>query len=304
MIRLNGQEVKITKFPNGESNVDGNSLVNSMRNINVLTYEENETKAQALIKTATINVIELLYEDDSDFIHLMFVKNYLDEKCDSTVQTSLIIPYMPYSRMDRTEGNSVFTLKYICNLINSMNFFEVLIGEAHSDVCLALLNNCIHMSLTEKLTLAVMDDIEFDKNIDYIYYPDATAHRRYSKHITTTNELIGLKKRNFETGKLDSLEIVGNIKEDNSKRKVIMIDDLSSFGGTFQWGAEKLAELGFEEIYLVVGHCENSIFKGKIFGSSLIKTVYTTNSILRKDVEIEQELAQAERMKVCHYMNL
>lgn len=304
MIRLNGQEVKITKFPNGESNVDGNSLVNSMRNINVLTYEENETKARALIKTATINVIELLYEDDSDFIHLMFVKNYLDEKCDSTVQTSLIIPYMPYSRMDRTEGNSVFTLKYICNLINSMNFFEVLIGEAHSDVCVALLDRCVNIPLSTNLALQVMQDIEFNKDVDYIYYPDATAHRRYSKKFGNLKELIGLKKRNFETGKLDSLEIVGDIPENNSKRKVIMIDDLSSFGGTFQWGAEKLAELGFEEIYLVVGHCENSIFQGKIFSESLIKTVYTTNSILRKDIEMEQELYQTERMKVYAYNTL
>lgn len=304
MIRLNGQEVKITQFPNGESNVNGENLVSSMIPMQVLQHQEKEDMIPNLLKTVTVNVIELFYESDADLLQLIFVKRYLDDYCGKEVEVQLHIPYMPYSRMDRTEGFSVFTLKYICEMINSLKFTSVVVGEAHSDVCVALLDRCVNIPLSTKLALQVMQDIEFDKDVDCIYYPDATAHRRYSKKFGNVKELIGLKKRNFETGKLDSLEIVGDIPENNSKRKVIMIDDLSSFGGTFQWGAEKLAELGFEEIYLVVGHCENSIFQGKIFNESLIKTVYTTNSILRKDVEMEQELCQTERMKVYAYDTL
>ncbi len=41
--------------------------------------------------------------------------------------------------------------------------------------------------------------------------------------------------------------------------------------------------MGAGEIYLVVTHCENTIFEGKLLDSDLITGIYTTNSILSKD---------------------
>jgi ribose-phosphate pyrophosphokinase len=58
----------------------------------------------------------------------------------------LIMPYIPYARQDRKcdEGES-FTLKVFTNLINSANFSKVTVIDAHSDVALALLNNCVNI---------------------------------------------------------------------------------------------------------------------------------------------------------------
>jgi len=58
----------------------------------------------------------------------------------------LIMPYIPYARQDRKcdEGES-FTLKVFTNLINSANFNKVTVIDAHSDVALALLNNCVNI---------------------------------------------------------------------------------------------------------------------------------------------------------------
>ena len=67
--------------------------------------------------------------------------------------------------------------------------------------------------------------------------------------------------------------------------KAIIVDDLCSKGGTFILTASKLREMGATEIYLVVTHCEDTIFSGDILKTDLIKKVYTTNSILSKEHE-------------------
>lgn len=47
----------------------------------------------------------------------------------------------------------------------------------------------------------------------------------------------------------------------------------------------RLRDMGASEIYLVVTHCEDTIFKGDILKTDLIKKVYTTDSILSREHE-------------------
>src|SRR5690606_21489303 len=120
MIKVNGQDVIFKKFPNGETKIIEDS-------INVLEWGKH--------------TVSFKYENDEDFIKLMFVKNFIDSKRSKSTTVELIIYYMPYSRMDRSENGSAFTLKYITNFINSLNFDRVIVVEPHSDVTPALLNN-------------------------------------------------------------------------------------------------------------------------------------------------------------------
>ena len=116
MIYLNGKPLEFKTFPNGETLVNGE---------------------QILEHAGSSNLVEFKYENDGDLIKLMFVKNFLD---DHRHTASLTVYYMPYSRMDRVEGSSVFTLKYVANLINAMNFDQVTVIEPHSDVTMALVD--------------------------------------------------------------------------------------------------------------------------------------------------------------------
>ena len=61
---------------------------------------------------------------------------------------------------------------------------------------------------------------------------------------------------------------------------VIIIDDLSSYGGTFVQASKKLKEIGANKVYLVVAHAEESVYKGELFDH--IDKLYTTNSILKE----------------------
>jgi ribose-phosphate pyrophosphokinase len=149
--------------------------------------------------------------------------------------------------------------------------------EPHSDVTLALIDRSIGKYPTVQLLDEVTAEIGFDPEQDYLFFPDAGAQKRYSK-VRGYKELVGFKSRDFQTGEIKSLEIVGNV--DHDEFKVLIVDDLCSYGGTFMLSAEKLKKIGAAQIYLLVGHCEKSIYKGKILESDLIDKVFTTNTIL------------------------
>lgn len=255
MIILNDQKVEFETFPNGETKLVEDSIK---------CYAEYFN-----------NFISFKYGNDSDLIKLMLVKQYLD---DIEEFAELTIYYMPYSRMDRSENGSAFTLKYIADFINKLNFEKVKVVEPHSDVTPALLNKVEPIYINFDLLPKVMEEVGFDKDNDYLFFPDSGAQKRYHS-LKGYKQLVGYKHRDFETGEIKSLEVVGEIPE--KPNKIIIVDDLSSYGGTFLHSGLKLKELGFKEVYLLVAHCENSIFKGKLLKEdSPITKIFTTDTIL------------------------
>jgi len=257
MIRLNGQTLDFETYPNGETRVNGEQIC-------------------ALAREADGNRIAFKYETDADLIKLMFVKSYLDERGLGT-EAALDICYMPYSRMDRAEGASAFTLKYTARMINAMNFARVTIVEPHSDVTLALLERSRALYPTLELLDRVIAETGFDPAADYLFFPDAGAQKRYGQ-VDGFRHLVGRKERDFKTGRIQKLDVEGGV--DRQGFKAIIVDDLCSYGGTFLLSAERLRELGASRIYLLVTHCENAIHQGKLPASGWIERVYTTDTIM------------------------
>lgn len=262
MIKVNGQEIVFEEFPNGETKLNSESVVNSLLLISSIYTGGYDSR------------VDFKYENDSDLIKLMFVKRYLDDLNIDNV--ALNIYYMPYSRMDRSENKSPFTLKYVTEFINSLGFENVKVTEPHSDVAVALLNNVDAYYINFKLIQEVQRMIMFNHDEDYIVFPDGGAQKRYSK-MKAKNTLVCYKHRDFETGQITSLELVGDTSRAYGKTAII-VDDLSSYGGTFVHTANKLREQGFLRIVLLVAHAENSIFKGELFNH--VDKVFTTDSIL------------------------
>lgn len=259
MILVNGNEVKFETFPNGETRLVKESLPEYGYVIQRVSFK---------------------YENDSDLIKLMLLKNYMDTYYRGYAsRAELLIYYMPYSRMDRSENNSPFTLKYIANFINNLNFDSVIVVEPHSDVTPALIDNVYPVFINFSLLPQVMKEVKFNKDIDYIFFPDAGASKRYH-NLKGFKQLVGHKNRDFETGKILNLEVVGRLEPtlDTRQPNAIIVDDLSSYGGTFVHSAKALRDIGFEKIYLLVAHAENSVFKGELFEH--IDKLFTTDSIL------------------------
>lgn len=265
MLVLNHKKLNLVTFPNGETKLDGHQI-------------------QELAKDQ--NTISMRFDSDADLVHLIFLKHHLDEM-EHVEKTKLILPYFPYSRMDRTEGTGVFTLKSVAKVINSLNFSTIEVLEAHSDVTLALLDRVVATTMVSiKLVDKVKNKIGFDESKDFVFYPDAGAQKRYQGDIKG-KALFGIKHRDFESGQIESLEIAGKVKQGDVFEKVLIVDDLSSYGGTFHFSAKALKEqYGFKEIYLLVGHAENNILKGKIPSEGLIQKVFTTDSIYTGEHDI------------------
>jgi ribose-phosphate pyrophosphokinase len=135
----------------------------------------------------------------------------------------------------------------------------------------------------------VVENLGLTEN-DYVYFPDEGACKRYSDLFPfKKNTLIGHKVRDWETGKIQGLRISspeGYEFEDGHFMgcRVIMIDDIISYGGTLAYSADELKKLGFEHIYAYATHTENSILdpeKGtllKRLEDGTVDHIYTTCS--------------------------
>lgn len=237
------------------------------------------------------NEIHWYYENDAELFKLICLVKTMREMYKG-VRIDLFMPYLPNARQDRIKNpEDVFTLKYFCEIINSLEFDTVFVTDVHSNVGLALLDRVreikpwgqIHNALT-KITFMetgkVMHEAreECYKNL-LLFYPDEGAMKRYSGEMGMPF-VFGVKKRNWETGAIEGLDLMGSV-EDIKGKNVLIIDDICSKGGTFYHSAKRLKEAGAANIYLYVTHCENTIYEGELLKEdSLIKHIFTTNSLL------------------------
>lgn len=244
MIYLNGKEVEFGQFPNKEIN---------MPLADIIVGKENS--------------IIWHYKDDSDIFKLATVKFHIDAMGG---KSTLFIGYLPYSRMDRPNGDYAVTLNCISNLINSMKFTEVIIREPHSNASLEKIEN----SIADWWCCFRIDECIKRCNADSVFFPDAGALQRYGSSFNfEIPYAVGKKERNFLSGKIEKYSIEGDIGYN-----VLIVDDLCSRGGTFINAAKHLRERGAINVYLMVAHCENNVFTGDIFNH--IDRIFTSREML------------------------
>lgn len=268
MISINDIRIEPGKFPDGTLH---------------LLYDDFDKNNDTLIHWQ--------YENNEELVILMFLTKHL--RAHGINNISLYMPYIPNARQDRVkEDKDVFTLKYFAQIINDLNFNWVRVLDPHSSVSEALINNII-IDTPKACIDKTVDSIaaEFrtftpdeESNSMIAFYPDEGAMKRYSG-LLDLPYAFGIKKRNWKTGIIEGLDVVGST-ELIAGNDVLIIDDICSRGGTFYHSAKKLKELGADNIYLYITHCEDTIFEGKIFSSGLIKKVYTTDSIFTKPTEL------------------
>ena len=264
MIRVSGEIVKINKFPDGTPRI----------NLDVENIKEDEYDGRPCI------LIDWFYENNDEMFYLMLIKKHLERHL-TNVDYYLFMPYIPNARMDRVKNDDeVFTLKYFCDFINSLNFSRVYVLDAHSDVSTALLNNCKNDNPRDYIKDAIRqisDDI-------VLYFPDAGAAKRYSDLFPEIMYCYGEKKRNWKSGKILGLDIRSNGIDLNGKT-VLMIDDIIAYGGSLFYSANALKEVGVDKIYAYATHTENSILdreKGTLIKSlenNTVERLFTTNSL-------------------------
>ena len=192
------------------------------------------------------------------------------------VMWSLQIYYLMSMRMDRViDFNTPFTLKVVGGVIRSLGAVSVSVCEPHSN------------RTAKEVGSHVMDTIQahahFSKDFfnDKIQlcFPDEGANLRYRckfyLDVSKTPVLIGEKKRNIETGKIEKIYIKN--PEDYKGLPVMVVDDLCDAGGTFLGIAKSIREIDKDaKLSISVVHMVNR--KGIENLSSAYDQVYFTNT--------------------------
>ena len=202
-----------------------------------------------------------------DALRNMFV-NYIE----------VFVPYIPYARQDRVMvPGEPLSIKVFANIINSLNLNKILVFDAHSDVSVALLNNCQNIPNYEMVS-------HFLKELNLSDYtlvsPDLGAYKKIDKLATKINYkghiATGIKIRDLATGQI----VKSDVTTDDLKGKAcIVVDDICDGGRTFIELAAALKAKNAGDLFFIASHgifSYNAIEKLKEAG---YKNVCSSNSI-------------------------
>lgn len=257
MIYLNNIEIKQDHFPDGTAHpIIPSEVVQDIR--------EN-------------CCVSWFYENDSELFTLICLKDWLDND-GRYEEVTLLMPYVPHARMDRVKRSTdVFTLKSFCHIINNLNFDRVYGFDSHSNVAPALLDHYMEYNITRTVKTAIQES-----NAEVLFFPDEGASKRYNAMFDMPSTF-GVKDRDWGTGRINSLILMN--PEIIKGKRVLIVDDICSYGGTFHRAAKALLEAGATEVSLYVSHCEKNILKGSLYvEEQTVKNVYTTDSLLEEPI--------------------
>lgn len=201
LINLDKSEIKynLTRFPDGEPQI---SFPNE--------FDRKDS----------VKVICRITSAEELFI-LTQVGDILDRQ---EIIWDLFITYLMSMRMDRVmDFNRPFSLKVVCNILNTMNYRHIMILEPHSERIKELLR-----------TRCYSQEFNFKPYIDTqsnIVFPDSGAYQRYKTLFNCWAHIVFNKVRDLETGKIKEFSIR---EEFNCYYPTFtFIDDLCDAGGTF-----------------------------------------------------------------------
>lgn len=223
MIKVNGHILQPTIFPDNTSQV---------WNI-----------PQEVLENKFIKII-WEYNHEGELFHLLQLNDIL--KINKPKQKVLEMDYLPYARQDKHISNQAsFALHTFANVINSMEFDNVQVLDAHSSVASNIINNFVDIFPQHQIDNAIKET-----ESDTIALPDAGAYARYGKKYLNYPQIIGNKKRNQQTGYIEEYTFTGDVKD----KKVLIIDDICDGGMTFRLLARDLLKNGAKEVNLYVSH--------------------------------------------------
>ncbi len=162
----------------------------------------------------------------------------------------LFIPYLPYSRQDRVcEKGEAFSLKVMCQLLESCRFNKIYTYDNHSDVAEALLDNLYNYNNHSEVN-GFMDSHSLREVL--LIAPDAGAAKKAQALCRNNYRFIKVVQCNKQriAGKIEVERIMEHIKG----RVCVVVDDICDGGRTFIELAEKLKESYAGDLYLFVSH--------------------------------------------------
>lgn len=293
MITVNNLEPSFSVFPNGEFNV---------------------ALSKTVIKTLENGVADINwhFNGNDELLKLGILVSALEPH---VYKINVNGGYLPYSRMDRYEKGKYnpFSLRTFINMLpipaddnvpitysysdvhNVPVAEELFVMRAHDNVNFSFLISGVNIIYQAKAYLA-----KFEKTL--LVLPDKGSLTRYSQFINDgkmpingvvdADVAMGYKKRDFDTHEITDFgitKLTDNSPIDReyvkSFDKIIIIDDVVSYGNTFINLIDYLGNLGANTIDLFAGNVEDALWRGDLLGNKYLGKVYTTNYLTNHNQE-------------------
>jgi ribose-phosphate pyrophosphokinase len=245
---------------------------------------ETDTKVwivQSTSNPANVNLMEIFLLVDT-----LFIEGIRD--------INLVVPYYGYSRQDKQHlSGECMSIAMITRIFKKLGVKSILTTDIHNadilpDLSLPIEDNSCLPLMAQEIYKILELNTETEKDF-IIGSPDQGGVFRCDLFAAnffqdqSNSKTISVKKER-ELSKVHfskAVELYGDI----DRKKLILIDDVSTSGGTIINAVELCKANNVEEIYVVIVHADFA--KGvveRFENSEIIKTLFTTNTI-EKPVE-------------------
>lgn len=255
-IDLHNQElIKSWKFPGGEIGVR-------------LTEDCLKLADEPILLFARIN--------SSDDLMKLLMTN---EAMGSFERVEVYIPYLPYARQDRacSKGDS-FSLKVLCELLDTCSFNKIHTFDLHSDVAKYHLFTELVVHDNGKFASQVLEKLP---NGTILAGPDKGSREKIQRvaEANGVDWVCADKIRDSATGNITGLSLDESV--DLTGKNILVLDDLIDAGGSFTHLAKLLKSRGANQLFLAVSH---GIFsKGYDCVYEHYQKIFITDSFRPKD---------------------
>jgi ribose-phosphate pyrophosphokinase len=208
------------------------------------------------------------------------------------MRPNIIIPNLPDAQADRRfkEGESFglkLVLKFLAGLDANFTIFHPHNAEV-VEMAFEILGKKVEILDNSDFISKVLKDLAYEHNSPadiellqqdlILFSSDAGGFKPLMKLADKLNwrgEVYGASKsRKYEEGESKLVQIID--RQDFEGKDILIIDDMSLYGGTFVGLAKMLKERNCGKLYLAVSHLTVPKPNPELFG--LFTTVFTTNS--------------------------
>lgn len=221
---------------------------------------------------------------DTYYMELFFLIDAAKRSGAKTV--SVVMPYVGYQRQDHIfrDGEAV-SLDVCIRIIESMGVDRIYAVDLHSIKIPELFKIPIHHLSALPLFSEKMKEEHVVDSQTILVSPDMGGIRRIeimSGLLDNMPYVNVIKNRDLATGTLEVSSFDPETSFEHKTaitKRVLIVDDMISSGGTIIKSAELLHHHGAEEIYVFVTHPIFSDEAPELLQKSLVKKVYVTDSV-------------------------